>query len=278
MDLLELINVPMTWWYTYAFGLGVIIGSFLNVYIYRFHTGKSLSGSSHCMSCGKGLRWYELIPLISWLGLRGRCSGCGSLITSRYFLVELVTGLLFLFTLTITTDLISVLLWWYIFSVLLAITVYDLYHFIIPDRLTIYLGVTTVLLFSYQNIYLANNLDSLLPTLAAATLGSLFFFTLWFISKGMWLGFGDVKLALPLGILVGSEYVFSFVVLSFWVGAAISIFIIGFNKLKRGKDHLQIDQKAITMKSAVPFAPFLVASSLIIIFTNFNALALFSFA
>jgi len=186
--------------------------------------------------------------------------------------------LLFLFTLTITTDLISVLLWWYIFSVLLAITVYDLYHFIIPDRLTIYLGVTTVLLFSYQNIYLANNLDSLLPTLAAATLGSLFFFTLWFISKGRWLGFGDVKLALPLGILVGSEYVFSFVVLSFWVGAAISIFIIGFNKLKRGKDHLQIDQKAITMKSAVPFAPFLVASSLIIIFTNFNALALFSFA
>jgi leader peptidase (prepilin peptidase)/N-methyltransferase len=278
MDLLLLINVPIFWWFIYAFGMGVIIGSFLNVYIYRFHTGKSLSGNSHCMSCGTDLRWYELIPLFSWLALRGRCNNCGSLITPRYFLVELVTGLLFLLTLTITTDLISIFLWWYIFSVLVAITVYDLHHFIIPDRLTIYLSIAAVLLFAHQNLYLTENLDNLLPTMSAAALGSLFFYALWLVSKGQWLGFGDVKLALPLGVLVGPEYVFSFVVLSFWVGAAISLSIIGFNKLKRGKAHLQIDQKAITMKSAVPFAPFLVASSLIIIFTNFNALALFSFA
>jgi len=278
MDLLQFISVPSYLWSIYAFSIGVIIGSFLNVYIYRFHTGKSLSGSSHCMSCGKDLRWFELIPLISWLALRGRCNKCGSLITSRYFLVELVTGLLFLLTLTITTDIISIVLWWYIFSVLVAITVYDLYHFIIPDRLTIYISIATILLFSYQNLYLTNSFDNVLPTLAAAVLGSLFFYVLWFVSKGKWLGFGDVKLALPLGVLVGPAFVFSFVALSFWVGAAISLAIVGFNKVKMGKDHLQIDQIAITMKSAVPFAPFLVASSLIIIFTNFNALALFSFA
>jgi leader peptidase (prepilin peptidase)/N-methyltransferase len=278
MDILELLNVPIYWWFIYAFGMGVIIGSFLNVYIYRFHTGKSLSGSSHCLSCGKDLRWYELIPLLSWLGLRGRCSTCGSLITPRYFLVELAVGILFVLTLTVTTDLVSIFIWWYIFSVLAVVTVYDLNHFIIPDRLTIYLSLASVLMLVYQNFYLANNLDNILVTLAAAFFGSLFFYLLWFVSKGRWLGFGDVKLALPLGVLVGPTLVFSFVVLSFWVGAAISLTIIGVNKLKRGKDRLQIDQKAITMKSEVPFAPFLVASSLIIIFTNFDVLALFSFA
>lgn len=278
MDLFELVNVPISWWFLYTFGIGVIIGSFLNVYIYRFHTGKSLSGSSHCLSCGKDLRWFELIPLVSWLGLRGRCSKCGSRITSRYFLVELVMGILFALTLTITTDLLSLILWWYIFSVLLVITVYDLNHFIIPDRLTVYLSLAALSLLGYQQLYIVNNIDYIAFTLAAAFFGSLFFYVLWFVSRGRWLGFGDVKLALPLGVLVGPSLVFSFVVLSFWVGAAISLSIIGVSRLKRGKDRLQIDQKAITMKSEVPFAPFLVASSLIIIFTHFDVLALFSFA
>ena len=57
----------------YLFGLGAIIGSFLNVVIYRFHTGKSLSGNSHCLSCGQGLRWYVLFPVFSYLALQGRC-------------------------------------------------------------------------------------------------------------------------------------------------------------------------------------------------------------
>jgi len=87
--------VPLWWWVVTAFGFGVIIGSFLNVLIYRFHTGKSLSGHSHCLSCGTRLCWFELLPLVSYLGLRGRCRTCGCRIPNRYFLVEFATGMAF---------------------------------------------------------------------------------------------------------------------------------------------------------------------------------------
>jgi len=261
-----------------AFGFGVIIGSFLNVYIYRFHTGKSLSGSSHCLSCGKPLSWYDLFPLLSYLGLRGRCRQCGCKIPARYFVVELTTGLLFAGALTITLDIPPLLLWWFIFSVMVVITVYDYYHFIIPDSLTLTLLAATSALIGYQWYIADGSLQEIAIRLAAALAGSAFFLTLWLISKGAWLGFGDVKLAVPLGVLVGTAQVFSFVVLSFWIGAGVSLFILAIAwLLERGKQHLQLPELGLTMKSAVPFAPFMVASSLVIIFTHFNALALFSF-
>ena len=261
-----------------AFGFGVIIGSFLNVYIYRFHTGKSLSGSSHCLSCGKPLSWYDLFPLLSYLGLRGRCRQCGCKIPARYFVVELTTGLLFAGALTITLDIPPLLLWWFIFSVMVVITVYDYYHFIIPDSLTLTLLAATSALIGYQWYIADGSLQEIAIRLAAALAGSAFFLTLWLISKGAWLGFGDVKLAVPLGLLVGTTQVFSFVVLSFWIGAGVSLFILAIAwLLERGKQHLQLPELGLTMKSAVPFAPFMIASSLVIIFTHFNALALFSF-
>lgn len=260
-----------------AFGFGVIIGSFLNVYIYRFHTGKSLSGHSHCLSCARKLTWYELFPLVSYLGLRGRCRTCGCRIPVRYFLVELLTGLLFALSVSITIDVLQLLVWWYIFSVLVVITVYDLYHFIIPDRLTIYLTVAAVLLYGYrwwQGVFMLENV--FMYTLSALG-GTAFFLLLWVVSKGQWLGFGDVKLAFPLGLLVGPAYVFSFVVLSFWIGAGVSLLLLGAARYSRGKAGLHVLGKALTMKSAVPFAPFLVASTVVILFTHFNVLALFSF-
>lgn len=261
-----------------AFGFGVIIGSFLNVYIYRFHTGKSLSGSSHCLSCGVDLAWYDLFPLLSYLGLRGRCRQCGCRIPVRYFVVELMTGLLFAATLSLTAELGMILLLWFIFSILIIITVYDYYHYIIPDSLTLTLLAGSLFLVGYQWYLIPSSFSEIALRLAAALAGSAFFLSLWVISKGAWLGFGDVKLAFPLGILVGSAQVFSFVVLSFWIGAGISVIILAVVwVLERGKKPLQLPALGLTMKSAVPFAPFMVASSLIIIFTHFNALALFSF-
>jgi leader peptidase (prepilin peptidase)/N-methyltransferase len=261
-----------------AFGFGVIIGSFLNVYIYRFHTGKSLSGSSHCMSCGKALAWYDLFPLLSYLLLRGRCRKCGCKIPVRYFVVELLSGLLFAATLLLSLDLISILVFWFIFSAMMVITVYDYYHFIIPDSLTVALLVGVLSLLGYQWYLVPVSLQDILITGAAALAGSAFFLLLWVISKGAWLGFGDVKLAVPLGLLVGAGQVFSFVVLSFWIGAGVSLGILFVVWLfEKGKSHLQLPALGLTMKSAVPFAPFMVASSLVIIFTHFNALALFSF-
>lgn len=275
---LESLLVPIPFLYPIAFGFGVIIGSFLNVYIYRFHTGKSLSGHSHCLSCGTTLCWYDLFPLFSYLFLRGRCRTCGCKIPCRYFLVELATGLLFSLSLTLSLDIVTIGLLWFIFSVLVVITVYDLYHFIIPDRLTIILTLAAVTLIGYEYLLFPTGVDELVYRALAALAGSSFFLFLWIISKGEWLGFGDVKLAIPLGLLVGTDFVFSFVVYSFWIGAIVSLLIIGSAKVRRGKAHLHLKGKALTMKSAVPFAPFLVASCLVILFTHFNVLELFSFA
>lgn len=275
--LIDLTLVSYSWLIVIAFGFGVIIGSFLNVLIYRFHTGKSLAGHSHCLSCGTRLRWFELFPLFSYAVLRGRCRTCGCLVPGRYFLVELATGLLFAAAISITLDPISILLWWLIFSVLVAITVYDLYHFIIPDAMTLTLTILVMVLLGYQTYTGTVSGERLTFGTLTALGGSAFFLFLWMISKGKWLGFGDVKLAFPLGLLVGPVYVFSFVVLSFWIGAAISLAILGYERMNRGKAHLRLASQSLTMKSAVPFAPFLVASGLVTILTHFNVLELFSF-
>ncbi len=122
-------GVPLIWFVFIVFGFGVIIGSFLNVYIYRFHTGKSLAGSSHCLSCAALLRWYDLFPLLSYVCLCGRCRACGCKIPMRYFWVELLTGCLFVGSLWIASGWIELLIWFFIFSLLVVIAVYDLYHF-----------------------------------------------------------------------------------------------------------------------------------------------------
>jgi leader peptidase (prepilin peptidase)/N-methyltransferase len=272
------LTAPAWWFFLVAFGFGVIIGSFLNVYIYRFHTGKSLAGSSHCLSCGTSLRWFELFPLVSFLALRARCRSCGCRIPARYFLVELGTALLFAAALTLTNDILLLLLFWLAFAILVVVFVYDLDHFIIPDGLTLALTITTLAILGYDLARSGWLAEPFLWDTFAAVGGGMFFLLLWVLSKGQWLGFGDVKLALPLGWLVGWEYVFSFIVLSFWIGAAVSLLLIGVQQWrKRGKDRLPNHQAGLTMKSAVPFAPFLVSSALVVLFTRFNVLDLFSF-
>lgn len=268
--------VSQYFFYGWAFLLGTIIGSFLNVYIYRFHTGKSLSGSSHCLSCGTKLNWYELFPLFSYLFLRGKCRTCRCRIPARYFLVELLTAIVFMIAVWYTNDVIELFLLWFILSVMVVVTVYDLYHFIIPDKLTIVLLILVSGWWGYLYYAKGFDLEMLMFDIVATLAGSGFFLFLWLVSRGRWLGFGDVKLAIPLGLLVGASSVFSFIVVSFWIGAGLSLLIIGFEKIRRGKAHLQIEGQALTMKSAVPFAPFLIAGCLVTFFTNFNVLQLFS--
>jgi leader peptidase (prepilin peptidase)/N-methyltransferase len=274
---LESLLVPFWMLQVIAFCFGVIIGSFLNVYIYRFHTGKSLGGGSHCLSCGISLRWYELFPLVSYVLLRGKCRNCGCRIPARYFLVELLTGVLYVCSLILTVDLIELLLWWVVLAILVVITVYDLYHYIIPDELTLALTAVSIGLLVYQLGFTTTLLSQYGVVVLAALCGSAFYYFLWAISRGQWLGFGDVKLAFPLGLLVGPGFVFSFVVLSFWVGAIISLLILAWQHIRRGQARLQLGSSQLTIKSAVPFAPFLVLSCVTIIFTSFNVLSLFSF-
>ncbi len=267
--------LPLWYQYTFATVFGLIIGSFLNVLIYRFHTGKSLQGHSHCLSCGTTLRAYELIPLLSYVVLRGRCRSCGCHIPARYFVVELLTGGLFLFSYVLASSLAELVYLWTVMAVFVVITVYDIRHYIIPDSLT---ALLTLLALGWYGVQLYGGADwtSVGEAFLAALLGTGFFFLLWFISKGAWIGFGDVKLALPLGLIAGPSFVFSMVVYSFWVGAAISLLLVGLSKLVRGQVRLGKLFGRLTIKSVVPFAPFMIAGCLIVLFTRYNVLSLFS--
>jgi prepilin signal peptidase PulO-like enzyme (type II secretory pathway) len=262
----------------FAMVFGVIIGSFLNVYIYRFHTGKSLMGSSHCLSCGTNLKAYELIPLFSYLALRGRCRTCSSHIPSRYFLVELLTGLLFVGTVLVAVDVMSLIHMLVIMALLVVVAVYDIYHMVIPDELVGSLLVVVLSLQYYTHI-LGLPLQVFWFNVASALSASLFFMLLWRVSRGTWIGFGDVKLVIPLALAVGYAQVFSMVVLSFWIGAIVGVGIMLWQKLQRHRQlHLRFLTTPLTMKSAVPFAPFLILGYLAVYFFQIDVIALLSYA
>lgn len=257
-----------------AFGFGIIVGSFLNVVIYRLHTNRSLQGRSHCLSCGVTLEWYDLFPLFSYIVLRGRCRSCQAIITPRYFLVELITGLLFVLTLATTAEVVPVALTLAILSILVVIVVYDFYHFIIPDNLVVWLLALALAWHGYSYLVLGD-VWVFVYSFVAATLASVFFAGLWAISRGRWLGLGDAKLVFPLALILGSTYTFSFVVLAFWIGAGISLLILAWQYMRyRGKPHLHFLTRPLTIKSAVPFAPFIIASFCLVYFFQIDVLAI----
>ena len=256
-------------YYGAMFVLGAIIGSFLNVVLYRLHTGKSLNGRSHCMTCGTTLSWYELFPIFSFVSLRGKCRTCSARIPSRYLIVELCTGLSYVALWHLFSEnLILLALYLKLASVMILIVVYDLRHTIIPDELTLMVGGVAVVLMGYEYVY-AHDVFLILSRLGAGLIAGFFFWGLWYVSKGKWIGFGDAKLALPLGIIVGLGSVFSMVVFSFWIGAGVSLVLLGIQKLlKRGKTNLRFLSTPITMKSEVPFAPFLILGFIVVHFLH----------
>jgi prepilin signal peptidase PulO-like enzyme (type II secretory pathway) len=148
---------------------------------------------------------------------------------------------------------------------------------IIPDEFVIALLGLATLRMLWQ-VVPAGEWVSVMWHVIAALAGSLFFFGLWKFSQGRWLGFGDVKLVFPLGLLVGASGVFSMIVLSFWIGAAISLFLLGVQKFQRGgQPRLRFLGTELTMTSAVPFAPFLIAGCLAVLLFDLNVLSLFSY-
>lgn len=253
------------------FIFGLVIGSFLNVVAYRFHTGKSLNGHSHCESCGTRLSWYDLFPVFSYLSLRGRCRYCGSLIRPQHALIEAATGLLFLIAYFESHDLILLALSLAVIGILMVTFVYDVRHLIIPDELSFALAGVGAL----AALYVAatgGGLMSLLHAVLGAGAAFMFFGTLWWISGGRWLGFGDAKLSVGLGLLVGLSGVFSLVVWSFWIGAGISLSLMALERLHQRHDLKRLP--SVTMKSEIPFAPFLIISFFLVYFFGADVLGL----
>ena len=268
---MELFTLLPDWYQnSIVFCLGLIIGSFLNVVIYRYHTGKSLNGHSHCLSCGVPLKWYELFPLVSYLSLRGRCNTCGCTIPARYFIVEIVTAAAFLLTFLAMS---FTLLWGVavvLVAVLIVISVYDIHHMVIPDELTLTLCVLGILY--YVALYSGQWDMSVFLLHVASGIGAFAFYGgLWLVSKGRWIGFGDAKLAIPLGFMLGVPSVLSFIVFSFWIGAVVSIallvfpaFLLMVRKCYTTGSIVKM-KKSLTMKSEVPFAPFMIAAFLVVL-------------
>lgn len=136
---MESVTASLFFVFVSIFIFGTLVGSFLNVVILRYNTGKKLSGRSRCQSCARVLSWSELIPLFSFLFLRGRCNTCGSAISYQYPLVEILTGVVFLSVFLQFQNILENIFALIIFSTLIVIVVYDMRHKIIPNGLVYFL-------------------------------------------------------------------------------------------------------------------------------------------
>ena len=244
----------------FVFIFGLIVGSFLNVIIYRYNTGATIGGRSMCLSCGSQLTWRELIPLISFISLRGKCKVCKSVISWQYPLVELMVGLLFLIAYNIF-GLTYYLAYLFVqISILVVIFVYDMRHKIIPDGFVYAFSALSLMYILYQGVM--GGFAGQVPSLIAGPVYFAPFALLWLVSRGTWMGFGDAKLALGIGWFLGMSGGYVAIALSFWVGAVVGLSLIGLSKTTA----LINSVKNVTMKSEIPFGPFLIIGTLVELF------------
>ena len=227
------------------FLLGICIGSFLNVVIDRVPNGESIAkGRSYCDHCKKTLRWYELLPVVSWILQGGKCLRCRKKLSIQYPLIELITGLGFIYIgRTLPSSFIITLTSFIIFSTLLVTLMVDLKYELISDvhMVIIFIGAAILHYASLQSISLVT------PYLLAGFGASLLFFLFWAFSKGKAMGFGDVELAFVLGFLAGFPVIIYGLYIAFLTGAALGVILI------------LVGNK--TLKSHVPFGPFLIAGT-----------------
>ena len=229
--------------YFFIFIFGLIVGSFLNVVIVRLKTKQSiLKKPSHCVFCKKKLTWLELIPIFSFIIQEGKCGHCGKQISFQYPLVELFTGLIFLLIFIYSAQGGQAIFIYLISCFLIVLFVYDLKHYLVPDKI-IYPAI--IIAFLYR---LFGDFNYFL----AALVGGGFFLIIVLISKGKWMGLGDAKIGFLMGLLLGLNYLFVALFLAFFVGAIVSIILLILKKK--------------TLKSEIPFAPFLIGATFITLF------------
>jgi len=249
------------------FLLGLTIGSFLNLVIYRLKKKESfLFPGSHCLYCNHKLGWGDLVPVFSFLFLKGKCRYCGKPISIQYPLVELTTGFIFLLTFNfLSSELIAGDSYYYFyllyilcsFSFLIVTFVYDLKHYIIPDKIIYPAILTSGIWYLMTGIFFSSYANHQIFNVIYSCLGaSLFFFLIWFFSKGKWLGFGDVKLVFFMGLFLGFPNIFVSLFLASLIGAIIGLGLIVLKKKK--------------IDSEIPFGPFLVFGTVVSFFFGEN--------
>jgi prepilin signal peptidase PulO-like enzyme (type II secretory pathway) len=253
--------------FIYFFLLGLIVGSFLNVVILRHNTGKTLGGRSSCMSCKTQLTWKELVPVFSFLLQKGRCKTCKTKLNWQYPLVEFATGVLFatnfLFWIKNATSayelLVGIGLTTCLISTLIIIYVYDVRHKIIPDQFSFTAWGISLLYVAL----LSTNLKGAILHIIAGLSFYIVVWLIWKISKGRMIGLGDAKLLLSIGTILGFVYGLSSIFISVWIAMIYVIHILLKHNLSRNNKH-------ITMKTEIPFGPFLILGFLIVYFTHID--------
>lgn len=228
-----------------ALVLGAIVGSFLNALSFRIGTGRSVAtGRSRCMRCGHTLGALDLVPVLSYLFLRGRCRYCEVRISPQYPLVEVAAALLSLGVYLANLGPLMFAFWFVVWMILLFVVVYDWRHKIIP-------AWCSATLFALALLRLL-----VIPFdwwVAAGVLLGVPLLLLSFVSGGRWMGWGDGLLELSLGFLLGFFAGLTALVLAFWVGAAVGIC-------------LMLLKKRVTLTSEIPFAPFLIVGVALVYF------------
>jgi leader peptidase (prepilin peptidase) / N-methyltransferase len=223
---------------------GLIVGSFLNVVAHRLPRGESLvKPRSRCPRCGTQLRPIDNVPVISWLALRGRCHHCGAPISARYPAVELVTAALYVAVVASQDDAVRIVLGLLLVTVLVPITLIDLDHRIIPNKITGPAAVAALIAIA------ALDPDFLLEAVIGGLAGGGFFFIAAVLyPRGM--GMGDVKLAGVLGVYLGRA-VAPAILIALIAGVMVGAAIIARKGAKEGR------------KTAVPFGPFLALGGIV---------------
>jgi len=247
------------------FILGLILGSFANVVIDRGQKGVTLRGRSKCDKCRKQLSWYDNIPVLSYIFLRGRCRQCGQEISWQYPAVEMLFGVMFVLIawraggivgFLDKADLINTIFYLVIGFILLIILVWDLKYMVIPDGLVVGGLVLAVSYFGYQYFVSPNFLMSVDTDLTRNFLGGLilsgFFYLMFVISQGRWIGGGDIKLGFLLGFLVGWREVYFLLMIAYILGSIPAVYLL-------------LTKKA-TVKTKIPFGPFLIIAGFIMMF------------
>jgi len=239
--------------------LGLIVGSFINCLVWRLHSHESILGRSYCPHCRHTIRWYDNIPLFSFLNLNGRCRHCKKKISWRYPIVEAITALLFILVfikgivvggsmeiwtyltwLTVVRDLVFV-------SALIVVFISDVLWYIIFDEVAlpaaIIVGVINLILgVSWQNLLLS------------ATIGSGFFLIQYLASRGRWIGGGDIRLGLLLGLGLGWPLILPAIFIAYLLGACVGLGLLFLRKRE--------------WKSALPLGTFLAISGTLVLFVG----------
>jgi len=238
--------MPDLFYSTAVFIFGLIAGSFLNCVIYRLEQGQSfLKGRSYCPLCKYTLSWQDLVPVLSFLFLRGKCRYCRQKISLQYPLVELATGILFVLIFLFAFNFLYYLI---MGCFLIIIFVYDLKHYIIPDSVIYPAILISVIWYLISGIFLnIYTKYEILNTIYSALGAAAFFLLIVLISRGKWMGVGDIKLAFLMGLLLGWPNILVALFSAFFIGA-----IIGTGLIAAGRKKLS---------SEVPFGPFLVTGT-----------------